>query len=120
MLTPYERKVLDAVPKKEGYFDLAAHGATSTILYGQNGRRLSAREVARIIKHHKDYKGQKIRLLSCSTGTDENGFAQQLANALGVEVEAPTDVLLVYPDGSYKVGMRGDGHMKTFKPKRKE
>lgn len=117
MNTLYEKKVLDKVPKKEGYFDFAAHGSANSIEYETKDKVLTAREVARIIKHHKTYKGEKIRLLSCSTGSTEEGFAQQLANALGVEVEAPTDVLLIYPDGKVKVGYDGSGEMKTFKPK---
>ncbi len=120
MLTPYERKVLDAVPKKEGFFDVAAHGATHSIEYGSESMMLSARELARIIQHNKDYKGEKIRLLSCSTGAADDGFAQQLANALGVEVEAPSDILFVYPNGSYKIGYDNSGEMKIFKPYRKE
>lgn len=119
MLTPYERKVLNAVPKKEGFFDVAAHGAVYAIEYGSESMMLSARELARIIQHNKDYKGEKIRLLSCSTGSADDGFAQQLANALGVEVEAPSDVLFVYPNGTYKIGYDNSGKMKIFKPYRK-
>lgn len=120
MLTPYERQVLDAVPKKAGYFDIAAHGAPNAIEYGSESMMLSARELARIIRHNEDYNGEKIRLLSCSTGSADDGFAQQLANALGVEVEAPSDILLVYPNGSYKIGYDNSGRMRTFKPYKKE
>lgn len=120
MITPYERKVLDAVPPKEGYFDFAAHGAPNAIEYGSADMMLSARDVANIIRHNKNYKGEKVRLLSCYTGSTENGFAQDLANALGVEVEAPSDVLLVYPNGKFKIGYDGTGKMVTFKPGRKE
>ena len=117
MITPYEKKVLDAIPKKEGYFDFAAHGASDKIEYGEKGRMMSAREVARIIRHTESYKGENIRLLSCSTGSSDDGFAQQLANALGVEVEAPSDVLVVAPNGTYKIGYDGSGKMLKFKPK---
>lgn len=115
MTTPYERKVLDAIPKKEGFFDFAAHGSETAIEYGDYGM-LSARDVANIIRHNKNYNGQKVRLLSCSTGALDDGFAQQLANALGVEVEAPSDILLVYPNGTYKISYDGSGKMRTFKP----
>ena len=115
MTTPRERKVLDAIPKKEGFFDFAAHGSETAIEYGDYGM-LSARDVANIIRHNKNYNGQKVRLLSCSTGALDDGFAQQLANALGVEVEAPSDILLVYPNGTYKISYDGSGKMRTFKP----
>lgn len=120
MITPYEKKVLDKVPPKEGYFDFAAHGTENNIEYESKDKVMSAREVARVIKHDKSYNGEKIRLLSCSTGATDEGFAQQLANALGVEVEAPSDVLIVSPDGTYQIGYDGKGEMRTFKPKRKE
>ena len=116
MLTPYERKVLDAVPKKVGYFDFAGHGAPNSVEYDARNKELTARELARIIKHDSSYHGEKIRLLSCSTGSTKDGFAQQLANALGVEVEAPSDVLIVAPNGTFKVGYDGSGEMVTFKP----
>ena len=119
MITPYERMVLDKVPAKEGYFDFAAHGTPDYINYGERGKSMSAREVAKIISHNEKYNGQKVRMLSCMTGSSDSGFAQQLANALGVEVEAPTDILFVYPDGSFKIGYTGTGQMKTFKPRGK-
>lgn len=119
MVTSYERNVLDKVPAKDGYFDFAAHGAPEYIAYGEQGIKMSARDVARIISHNEKYHGQKVRMLSCKTGASDNGFAQQLANALGVEVEAPTDILVVYPDGRFKIGYMGTGQMKTFKPKGK-
>ena len=119
MITPYERKVLDMIPAKSGYFDFAAHGAPDHIEYGEKGKNMSAREVARVISHNENYNGQKVRMLSCSTGSTDDGFAQQLANSLGVEVEAPTDILYVYEDGHFKVGYDGKGKMKTFKPQGK-
>ena len=121
MITPYEQKVLDMVPKKKGYFDFAAHGSSDFIEYGSRDKQMTARELARIIRHNESYNGEKIRLLSCSTGAKEKGFAQDLANALGVEVEAPTDILFVYPPyGRIKIGIDGSGKMKTFKPYGKE
>ena len=120
MITPQERRILDAVPKKAGFFDFAAHGTPDVIDYGSHSVHLKAREVANIIRHSESYHGEKIRLLSCSTGATDNGFAQQLANALGVEVEAPTDILIVYPSGTYKIGLHGEGRMRIFKPSGKE
>lgn len=71
--------------------------------------------MANIIRHNDKYNGEKIRLLSCDTGGKEDGFAQQLANALGVEVEAPNNKLYVYPDGTYRVAKLNTGEMVTFK-----
>ncbi len=116
MFTSYERAVFDRIPPKDGYFDVAAHGAAKHIWYGSADKTITARELARIIRHTEKYNGEKIRLLSCSTGSAKNGFAQQLANALGVEVEAPSDKLYVKPDGTYWVGLRHNGKMMLFKP----
>lgn len=108
------------VPKKEGFYDVATHGADTFVdFFGEN---IDAYTLASIIRNRKDYiKGTNVRLLSCSTGnTDNTGncFAQLLADELGVQVEAPTDILFVFPNGSYHVGVRADGIMKIFYPRK--
>lgn len=107
------------VPPKKGYYDVALHGNPQNAEFF--GEPIDAKTLAKIIKSRNDYpKGSKIRLLSCSTGkiTDTaNCFAQQLANALGVEVEAPTKDIFVYPNGNFDIGKRNDGEMKTFYPR---
>jgi len=45
-----------------------------------------------------------MRLLSCSTGEHYNGLAQNLANKLGVNVLAPSDLLWAYQDGKLGIG----------------
>lgn len=56
------------------------------------------------------YNGQGIRLLSCNTGALDNGFAQNLANQLNVEVYAPINYLWATQDGKYFVaGMTNQG-----------
>lgn len=104
------------VPPKKGFYDVALHGApTSAEFFGEE---IDAYLLASIIRNRKDYiPGTKVRLLSCSTGnTDETGdcFAQLLANELGVDVEAPTKDVLVYPDGSFDIGEKNEGEMKPF------
>jgi len=101
---------------KEGFYDVALHGTpTSAEFFGE---QIDAYTLASIIRNRKDYTPRtKIRLLSCSTGnTDNTGdcFAQILANELGVEVEAPTKDIFVYPDGSFDIGEKNDGEMKAF------
>ena len=41
-------------------------------------------------------------------------------STLGVEVEAPSDILIVYPNGKYKIGYDGKGKMITFKPQKRK
>ena len=96
---------------KEGFYDVALHGTPKNVEFF--GEPIDAKTLAKIIRNRKDYsKGSKVRLLSCSTGkiTDTaNCFAQQLANALGVEIEAPTDDIFVYPNGDFIIGKRNNG-----------
>ena len=95
------RKDIDA----NGFYDIIAHGNPVSIEIQQNGRTITIdhRIAAKLFKHDKQYKGQAIRLLSCSTGKLDNGFAQNLANKLNVPVQAPTDILWATPKGKYYV-----------------
>ena len=74
---------------KDGVYDVVAHGGTAIIQITHSGKPLAidSRTAARLIQSKGEYKrGQPIRLLSCSTGSSTSGFAQNLANKLGVIV----------------------------------
>ena len=76
-----KRKLVDP----DGVLDVVAHGGVNTIKMVINGKEknVNARFLARILKHSKKHgKKQTIRLVSCDTGKDDYGFAQQLANKL--------------------------------------
>ena len=106
-------KYMENVKKDGNYFDVALHGTPTEVKY--NGQLITARDLAKIIHHKKDFSRQNgIRLLSCSTGKGENCFAQNLANALGCEVKAPCDVLRVSPKGELFVD--GNAGWKVFTP----
>lgn len=122
-----KRKLVDP----DGTLDVVAHGGVNTIKMVINGeeRNVNARFLARILKHSKKYgKKQTIRLVSCDTGKDVYGFAQQLANKLNTIVIAPTRKYLAQEDGGYmvagtkKVGKityvdeNDMGYMKEFRP----
>lgn len=101
------------------YFDVAMHGSPTAVGFGTEETNMSPRLLASVIRHSDGWNGQKIRLLSCSTGKqsgDEYCFAEELANALGVEVKAPNDLLYISPNGYIKVGKRGQGSMLQFRP----
>ena len=88
----------------EGNFDFAAHGGPKSVEIYVNGKthEVDWRTFAKIIKEDKkDYRGQLIKLLSCSTGKLDNGFAQNLANKLNTIVYAPRTTLWAESDGSY-------------------
>ena len=95
-----------------GYYDIIAHGTPNGMQITHNGQHIIVdhRTVAKLIQNANGYNGQGIRLLSCNTGTLDNGFAQNLSNQLNVEVYAPTNYLWATQDGSYFVaGMTSQG-----------
>lgn len=110
-----------------GYYDVIAHGTPNGIQITYNGRHMMVehRTAARLIQNSDGYKGQSIRLLSCNTGSLDNGFAQNLANKLNVEICAPTNYLWSTPNGNYFVAgmnnsrlpnMNDIGNFKSFMP----
>ena len=83
------------------------------------------RTAARLIQNSDGYNGQAIRLLSCNTGSLDDGFAQNLANKLNVKVSAPTNYLWATKNGDYFVAgmtssrmpdMKNIGYFKIFIP----
>lgn len=113
-------KMASNLPKKDGYYDVIMHGAPKTVqIFGE---RTDAKTVAEILRNRKDYKGEPIRLLSCSTGKGEDCFAQRLANELQVPIEAPNDIIWARSDKTYTIGptkYRNTGEMITFYPEGK-
>ena len=91
-----------------GTFDVVAHGSTQRIeVVTSNGTVLvDQRVAAKLIENSPGYNGQPIRLLSCDTGACDAGFAQNLANKMGVSVEAPTNLVWAYGNGKLVVAPR--------------
>ena len=105
------------------YFDVAMHGAQDAVDFGTTETNMSPRLLASVIRHSDGWNGQKIRLLSCRTGKqsgDAYCFAEELANALGVEVKAPNATLFILPNGKMKVGPHGEGRMILFTPNQRQ
>jgi len=97
-----------------GSYDVIAHGSWKEIeVNTANGiKRINARQAAKLIKRQSGFKkATSVRLLSCSTGADPEGFAQHLANALGKPVIAPNMTIHSYSDGRHWIsdnGVKGD------------
>lgn len=101
------------------YFDVAMHGSQTAVGFGSVETNMSPRLLASVIRHSNGWNGQKVRLLSCDTGKrieNDYCFAEELANALGVKVKAPTDVLYIPPNGEMYVGDSEEGYFETYKP----
>lgn len=129
---PYisSRRDVDA----NGFYDVIAHGTPNYIEVMHNSQvlRVSHRTLAQMLKHNTRYRGEAVRLLSCSTGSAAGKFAQNLANKLGVPVKAPTDILWAQPNGVYYVAgqkiVQGTrypdfakpGKFKTFYPRKEK
>ena len=101
------------------YFDVAMHGTSTAVGFGTETTNMSPRLLAAIIRHSDGWNGQKIRLLSCSTGErqgDNYCFAEELANALGVNVRAPNDTLFIDSLGRMHIGEGKSGAFVEYKP----
>lgn len=88
-----------------GFIDIIAHGSPNMIEVQSGGRSITInhRNAAHLFKRNPEMKGKAIRLLSCNTGSDAKGFAQNLANKLNAVVVAPTKYVWAHPNGSYFV-----------------
>ncbi len=114
----------------DGMFDVVVHGSPDAVRYDLDGRQIMIdhRVAADLITNDANYTGGPIRLLSCNTGCRSDGFAQNLANRLGVEVTAPDNTLWYWPNGSSAIApprntatgvgpnMSQPGSWQTFQP----
>lgn len=110
---------IKAVKPLKTFFDVAMHGSPTAVGYGTLETNMSPRLLASVIRHMGGWNGQKIRLLSCSTGKqigEEYCFAEELANALGVTVKAPSDTLYISKHGVIYIGELRDGKFIDYHP----
>ncbi len=111
------------IEKYGDLYDVVIHGTSYYVEY-EHEYNLDAETLAWIISGRKDYKGDDIRLISCSTGKpgeDGNCFAQQLPNRLKVNVYAPESQAFIR-QGKITVGEHNEGFptgFKKFKPKKR-
>ncbi|MBD5461988.1 MAG: hypothetical protein HDR24_02840 [Lachnospiraceae bacterium] len=91
----------------EGYTDVIVHGAPPNhvgVMHNGEWNYLDQRSLANFLKQDAGYTKGPIRLIACGTGSTPNGFAQNLANKMGVEVMAPSDIIWAFPDGKLTIG----------------
>ena len=110
---------IKAVKPLKTFFDVAMHGSPTAVGYGTLETNMSPRLLASVIRHMDGWNGQKIRLLPCSTGKQIGEgycFAEELANALGVTVKAPSDTLYISKHGVIYIGELRDGKFIDYHP----
>jgi hypothetical protein len=114
-----------ALRRETGQYTVDIHGGPDFVRIGAD--RLTVDDLAALIEADPNWHGEPVRLLACETGQNAGGFAQQLADRLGVTVHAPTEMVGVDPDGNLYVtsltvdeaGMRVPGlpgRMYEFEP----
>ncbi|MFD3428759.1 toxin glutamine deamidase domain-containing protein [Nocardia fluminea] len=116
----------------DGYHDVVVHGNDRGFF--MPGSRNAAgvdfpvgevhpTHLAEAIRNKPSYSGQPIRLISCHSGRVRDGLhdvpaAQQLANALGGPVMAPTDEVGIYPNRGegQQPEVQNGGYWRVFLP----
>ncbi len=92
----------------DGYQDVVVHGSPTDFSPSSTAGApvWSPEDLADMIKSDSRYGNGPIRLISCSTGAPGSDAAQNLANELGVDVLAPTDIVWVDGNGALTVAPR--------------
>jgi hypothetical protein len=100
-------------PDYGGYLDVVMHGNAEGTQADLGGRRVdfTMEQVVEMVRRSPEWGDRPIRLMSCSTG--QAGYAQRLADALGVPVYAPSDTLEV---GGGTKRILHDGVWRRFEP----
>lgn len=90
----------------KGYEDFTCHADAYNFFIDMKGSgkdednfKLTPAEYAEAIRNSPTYKGGNVRILSCQAGAKKDGAAQKLADALGVNVLAPTEVVNIAENG---------------------
>jgi hypothetical protein len=101
-------------PDIPGILTVYGHGSprimNGPVLFAHYGDKLSPLQVAELLKSGGNWKpGMPIWLKACSTGSSEGTFAQDLANAMGTDVFAPTEYVWFNEHGTIgPMGKKGD------------
>jgi hypothetical protein len=109
------------IKPKEGYTDIVIHGTPDHVELksGSSWIKINHRVLVQMYKRDKSFSDNPIRLIACETGKNIDGFAQNLANKLGCEVMAPSDVVWIHPSGKITIGPNprvNSGKWMKYKP----
>lgn len=107
-----------------GYIDVFVHASAERLVVKRLDVdvEVTPRQFAAHLRK-QGLEGMKLRLVGCSTGAHPDAVAQQLADAHGMEVLAPTKDIWTGPNGEHGIGDEvGDrsGRWKAFRPRDKD
>ena len=86
------------VPPAPGQYTVDMHGDPAAVYIGPDG--LSADDLGTMLEHDPTWNGEPVRLFACETGQRDDGFGQQVADRLGLDVTAPTELAWSEADGT--------------------
>ncbi|MFI6870185.1 ADP-ribosyltransferase [Nocardia sp. NPDC050406] len=102
--------------RNDGAHDVVVHGNRFGSPTADGNAEITPQQVIDAIRNNPHYvPGTPIRLLCCFSGMDI-GFAQQIADALGVPVLAPTDAVGVRSTPNSPAVIPENGNWKVFRP----
>jgi hypothetical protein len=102
--TPEEtemRTFARALPPFSGEYTVDMHGAADHVAVGSES--FDAGQLSELVRADRNWNNQPVRLFSCETGQGDRPIAQELANRLGVDVTAPTELVWSNHAGDYFV-----------------
>jgi hypothetical protein len=106
-----------ALPPFSGEYTVDLHGAPDHVTIGD--ATFDAGQLSELVRADRRWNEQPVRLFSCETGQGDRPIAQDLANHLGVEVTAPTELVWSNHSGDFFVApgtWRTMGGTKVFLP----
>ena len=89
----------------DGWYNILCHGEAEKIII--DGRKYKPEDFAKKLLDEGYEKGKPIRLVSCYTGSKQNGFASKLAKLLETKVIAPTERISVDDLGEFIIDKKG-------------
>ncbi|MFE2995137.1 toxin glutamine deamidase domain-containing protein [Nocardia sp. NPDC059246] len=113
--SPEVQRVYDNV-RNEGEHDVIIHGNRFGKPTADGGFEIDPQKIVEAIHNNPNYiEGTPIRLLSCHSGNDI-GWAQHIANELGVPVRAPSDLVGVRAVPDSPATLHDSAEWRTFHP----
>ena len=104
---------------KKNWFDVIVHGTKDGLAFKVGGNIIKPQELYNNMLANGYKAGTNIRLISCYSGSLENGAASQLSKLSNAMVVAPTDATFIGNGQIFQAGktmVSNGGNYKVFKP----